>query len=50
MLHDLLNLLNECGKSDIMRGLPNILSFFRKDFNKFNHTRAFMLDSTYHMT
>ena len=36
--HVLLNLLNELGKSDKMRGLPSILSLFR------------MLDSIYHMT
>ena len=28
--HVLLNLLNELGKRDKMRGLPNILSLFRK--------------------
>ena len=33
-----------------MRGLPSILSLFRNDFNKFNNTRARMLDSIYHMT
>ena len=33
-----------------MRGLPSILSLFRKDFNKFNNTGARMLDSYYHMT
>ena len=33
-----------------MRGLPSILSLFRKEFNKFNNTRARMLDSIYHMT
>ena len=38
--HFLLNLLNELGKRD----------FFRNEFNKFNNTRARMLDSTYHMT
>ena len=48
--HDLLNLLNELGKSDKMRGLQSILSLFRKEFNKFNKTRARMLDSIYHMT
>ena len=48
--HVLLNLLNEFGKSDIRRGLPSILSLFRNEFNKFNNTRARMLDSTYHMT
>ena len=48
--HVLLNLLNELGKSDRMRGLPSILSLFRNEFNKFNNTRARMLDSIYHMT
>ena len=48
--HVLLNLLNELGKRDKMRGLPSILSFFRDEFNKFNNTRARMLDSIYHMT
>ena len=32
-----------------MRGLPSILSLFRNVFNKFNNTRARMLDSIYHM-
>ena len=48
--HVLLNLLNEMGKRDQMRGLPSILSLLRNDFNKFNNTRARMLDSIYHMT
>ena len=48
--HGLLNLLNEFGKSDKMRGLPSILSLFRNEFNKFNNTRARMLDSIYQMT
>ena len=38
--HVLLNLLNELGKRDKMRGLPSILSLFRNEFNKFNKTRA----------
>ena len=46
----LLNLLNELGKRDKMRDLPSILSLFRNEFNKFNNTRAGMLDSIYHMT
>ena len=46
----LLNLLNELGKRDKMRGLPSILYLFRNEFNKFNNTRARMLDSIYHMT
>ena len=48
--HVLLNLLNELGKRDKMRGLPSILSLFRNEFNKFNNTSARMLDSFYHMT
>ena len=44
--HVLLNLLNELGKRDKMRGLPSILSLFRNEFNKFNKTRARMLDYT----
>ena len=47
--HVLLNLLNELRKRDKMRGLPRILSFFRNVLNKFNDTRARMLDSIYHM-
>ena len=45
--HVLLNLLNELGKIDKMRGF---LSLFRIEFYKFNNTRARMLDSIYHMT
>ena len=48
--HVLLNLLNEVWKRDKMRGLPSILSLFRNEFNKFNNTRARMLDSIYHMS
>ena len=48
--HVLLNLFNELGKRDEMGGLPSILSLFRNDFNKFNNTRARMLDFIYHMT
>ena len=47
--HVLLNLLNELGKSDKRRRLPNILSFFCNQFNKFNNTGAGMLDSIYHI-
>ena len=32
--HVLLNLLNELGKRDKMRGLPSILSLFHKELNK----------------
>ena len=45
--HVLLKLLNELGKRDKMRGLLNIFSLFRNEFNKFNNTRARMLDSIY---
>ena len=47
--HVLLNLLNELGKRDKMRGLPSILSLFRNEFNKFNNKRARMFNSIYHM-
>ena len=40
--HVLLNLLNELGKIDKMRGFD--------DFNKSNNTTARMLDFIYHMT
>ena len=33
-----------------MRGLPSILSLFPNSFDKFNNTKARMLDSIYHMT
>ena len=45
-----MNLLNELGKRDKMRGLSTILSLFRNSFNKFNNTRARMLDSINHTT
>ena len=48
--HVLLNLLNELRKRDKIRGLLRILFLFRNEFNKFNNTRARMLDSIYHMT
>ena len=48
--HVLLNLLNELGKSDKMRGLSSILSLFRNELNKFNNIGAQMLDSIYHLT
>ena len=47
--HVLLNLLNELGKRDKMRGLPSILSLFHNEFNKFNNTSARLLDPIYHM-
>ena len=48
--HVLLNLLNEFGKSDKMRGCPSSLSLFRYSFNKFNNIKARMLDFIYYMT
>ena len=36
----LLNLLNELGKIDKMRGLPSILSLIRNKLIRFNNTRA----------
>ena len=48
--HVLLNLLSELGKRDKMRSLPSILSLFHNEFNKFNNSRARMIDSVYHMT
>ena len=48
--HVLLNLLNELGKRDKIRGLPNILSLFGNKVNKFNNAGARILDSIYHMT
>ena len=48
--HVLLILSNGLGKIEKFRGLPNILSLFRNGFNKFNNTRARVLDSIYHMT
>ena len=45
-----INLLNELGKRDKMRGLPSILSLFCNEFNKFKNTGARIIHSTYHMT
>ena len=47
--HVLLNLLNEFGKRYKMRGLRSIVSLFRNELNKFNNTRAWMLDSMFQM-
>ena len=47
--HVLLNLLNELGESDKMRGLLSILLLFCNEFNKFNNTRARPLDSIHHI-
>ena len=48
--HVLLHLLNELRKRDKMRGLSSISSLFRNEINKFNNTRARMLNSIYLMT
>ena len=48
--HVLLNVLHELRKRDKIRGLPSIISLFSNEFNKFNNTRARLLDSIYHMT
>ena len=46
----LFKLLNQLGKRDKMRGLPRVLSLFCKKFNKFNNTRARMLEFIDYMT
>ena len=38
--HISLNILNELGKRDKLRGLPSILSLFRNKLIKFNNTGA----------
>ena len=48
--HVLLKFIKRVGEKYKMRGLPSILSLFRNEFNKFNNTRARMLDSIYLMT
>ena len=48
--HVLLNLLNKLRKSDKMRGLQSILSFFRNKFYYFDKTEPRMIDSIYHIT
>ena len=45
----LLNLLNELGKRDKCEACQAFY-LFRNKFNRFNNTRAQMLDSIYHMT
>ena len=47
--HVLLILLNTFGKRDKMRGVSSNLLFFRKEFDKFNNTKAHIFDSIYHM-
>ena len=48
--HVLLDLLNELGKRDKMRGMSHSLSLFLNQFNKFSNTRARMLDCIYCIT
>ena len=53
--HVLLNLFSEFWKRDKMQGLPNArlaehFISFRNKLNKFNNTRARLLDSIYHIT
>ena len=48
--HVLLNLLNELGERDIVRGFSIVLSLFRNKFHKFNNTRARMLGSIHCIT
>ena len=47
--HVWLNLSNELGKKDKMRGLPSILSLFRNQFNQFSNMWAWMLDYIDHI-
>ena len=49
-VHVLLNVLNELGKMIRCEALPNILSIFPNEFNKFNNTGARMQDSVYRMS
>ena len=39
-VHVLLNLLNEFGKRDKMRGLPSILLLFHNKLNKFKNIQT----------
>ena len=47
--HVLLNSLNELGK-EIKCEACRAFYLYRNELNKFNNTRARMLDSIYHMT
>ena len=46
----LLNLLNELGEKDQMRGFAEHLFCFTNELKEFNNTGARMQDSIYHMT
>ena len=48
--HVLLNLLASWGKEIKCEACRAFYLLFRNEFNKFNNTRARMLDSIYHMT
>ena len=48
--HVLLNLSNELGKKIGCESLPNILSIFPAELNKFNNTGAWIQGTIYHMT
>ena len=48
--HVLFNLLYELGKRDKNVRLAEHFTLFRNEFNKFNDTRARMLDCFYYMT
>ena len=48
--HDLLNLLNELGNRDKIRGFAKHFIYFCYELNKFNNARARMLDSINHTT
>ena len=47
--HLLLNLLNKLGKEIKCEACTAFFLLFRNEFNKFNNTRAQMLDSIYNM-
>ena len=48
--HVLFNLLNELGKKVKCEACRAFYLFFRNEFNKFNNTKARIIDSIYHMT
>ena len=48
--HVLLNLLNELGKLKNVRLAEYFITFSQRVFDKFNNTRARILDFIYHMT
>ena len=50
LAHVILNLLNELGKTIKFEECRAFCHFFHNKFNKFNNTRAQMIDNVYHMT